>query len=718
MKKKKKSLQKKIAIVAVQLTLSSLLVVSLVAFFMFLRMRSDFIESSETAGGKASVISAVTMEEQIEQSLQLAADGQAKIADHALQEFQNSVKIMADTVTRMYDNPDSYGVRQVPLPDASMDGKLSPQLLFSEKTDQNDPAIQKELGLLANGQDTLLSINESDPNMVSNYIASESGIMIQADYISAKKFDENGNILPYEAADRPWYKGAKETGKPFFTSLSRDAHTSGVGIMCGVPFYKGDEFMGVAGAGMYLDDLEKAVVETKVGENGYACLIDGEGQVIFSSGGGKIFSSEPEQLKDLRKSNQTALADLITKAVDGERGIDLLDLDGVSSYVAYAPLETVGWSFLTIISSEEVNQPTEELVSMLKESTEETVTASYNQIRFMIIMFIVIIFLLSVVALILSRRASRMLVRQVSLLTTKVSEIKGDNLDFVWEEDTGDEIQVLAESFGSLTERMKQYIRDITEITKEKERIGAELNVATRIQASMLPADFNEFDGLGHFTLFASMDPAKEVGGDFYDFFLVDGEHIALVMADVSGKGVPAALFMVRAMTAIRTRALMGGGPSDILSDVNDQLCVGNEEELFVTVWLAILNFKTGEGLAANAGHEHPALCHEGGAYELVKYRHGAAVATMEGLPFREHEFRLEPGDTVFVYTDGVTEATDANNELFGEERLVTALNTEPGASPEKLLPIVRAGIDTFVGEAPQFDDITMMAFHYFGKRD
>ncbi len=282
---------------------------------------------------------------------------------------------------------------------------------------------------------------------------------------------------------------------------------------------------------------------------------------------------------------------------------------------------------------------------------------------------------------------------------------------------TGDEIEDLSLAMQQMERDMNTYIRNLTAVTAEKERIGAELNVATQIQADMLPRIFPPFPERTEFDIYATMDPAKEVGGDFYDFFLIDDDHLALVMADVSGKGVPAALFMVIAKTLIKNRALMGGSPGEILAYVNDQLCEGNDAGLFVTVWLAILEISTGKGMAANAGHEHPALRRGDGTYELVKYRHSPAVATLEGIRFREHEFQLEPGDSLFVYTDGVAEATDANNELFGEERTLAALNRDPAASPKDLLANVKEGIDTFVGDAMQFDDITMLGLHYFGPK-
>ncbi len=250
---------------------------------------------------------------------------------------------------------------------------------------------------------------------------------------------------------------------------------------------------------------------------------------------------------------------------------------------------------------------------------------------------------------------------------------------------------------------------------KEAARLGTELSMATDIQASQLPRLFPAFPNRPEFDVFASMNPAKEVGGDFYDFFMVDNDHICLVMADVSGKGIPAALFMMISRVLIKSRIQNGETPGQALANVNDQLCESNEAQLFVTVWLAVVEISTGKGIAANAGHEHPALRRAGGQYELVVYRHSPAVATIEGIRFREHEFELHPGDSLFVYTDGVTEATSREQELFGNDRMLSALNRDPDAHPEKVLANVTDGINTFVAGAEQFDDITMLCLKYNG---
>ena len=279
-----------------------------------------------------------------------------------------------------------------------------------------------------------------------------------------------------------------------------------------------------------------------------------------------------------------------------------------------------------------------------------------------------------------------------------------------------DELGKLYTGFADMIGELENYMKDLQTVTAEKEKIHAELSVATQIQADMLPRIFPSFPDRDEFSLHASMDPAKEVGGDFYDFFLVDRDHLAMVIADVSGKGVPAALFMVIAKTLIKSRLMMGDSPSEALANVNDQLCEGNDAELFVTVWIGLIDLRTGHVTEVNAGHEHPAIMRAGGKYELHVTKHSPAVATLEGLSFRQTEFDMAPGDRLFVYTDGVPEATNAQEMLYGTDRMLEALNSVPDATTEELLNTVKQSTEEFVGEAPQFDDLTMLGFYYFGE--
>lgn len=279
-----------------------------------------------------------------------------------------------------------------------------------------------------------------------------------------------------------------------------------------------------------------------------------------------------------------------------------------------------------------------------------------------------------------------------------------------------EEISNLSFSIDTMEKDMVNYIHNLTEVTAENERISTELSLATRIQADMLPNTYPAFPERGEFEIFATMNPAKEVGGDFYDFFLTDNDHLCMIIADVSGKGIPAALFMMASKIILADNAMMGKSPAEILNDTNVAICDNNREEMFVTAWLGILELSTGKLTAANAGHEYPVLKRAAGCFELLKDRHGFVIGGMDGVRYEEYELQLEPGDKLFLYTDGVPEATDSHGEMFGIERMLAVLNHQPEASPDQLLQGVRGAVDAFVKDAEQFDDLTMLGMEYKGN--
>ena len=335
-------------------------------------------------------------------------------------------------------------------------------------------------------------------------------------------------------------------------------------------------------------------------------------------------------------------------------------------------------------------------------------------------LIVVTVSLITVAALsVFYRRVDKNFIRPIKELEKSSGEMVGNierNEAIEIDVHTGDELEDLADSIMKMDGDLRTYIKEISEITAEKERLGAELDVATAIQTSVLPRVFPPFPDKNEFDLYATMVPALNVGGDFYDFFLVDDDHIALVMADVSGKGIPASLFMMVSKIYIKNAVQQGLSPAEALMKVNEQLLDGNDSGYFVTVWLAVIDIRTGDGVVSNCGHEHPVLKHGNGDFEMIKYPHSPAVSTIEGMVFKEHSFKLEAGDVVFVYTDGVTEATNSDNVLFGEDRLLASLNKDKEANPQEILANVKEDIDAFVGDAPQFDDITMLAFKYNGK--
>ena len=328
-----------------------------------------------------------------------------------------------------------------------------------------------------------------------------------------------------------------------------------------------------------------------------------------------------------------------------------------------------------------------------------------------------------VVGFFMTRHLKKTLVKPINDIADAAQEYVRDRREGRGESDhfsvlnirTGDEVENLSLVMADMERDLAEYEDNLTRITAEKERISTELSLATRIQADMLPNIYPAFPDRQEFDIYASMNPAREVGGDFYDYFLIDDDHLCLVMADVSGKGVPAALFMMASRIILANNAKMGKSPSVILKDTNEAICSNNREEMFVTVWLGILEISTGTLTAANAGHEYPVMMQAGGSFKLVKDRHGFVIGGMDGMVYREYTLKMQPGSRLFLYTDGVPEAADADDAMFGTERMLAALNSVPDGSPREILGAVGEAVDAFVKDAEQFDDLTMLCVEYRG---
>ena len=318
------------------------------------------------------------------------------------------------------------------------------------------------------------------------------------------------------------------------------------------------------------------------------------------------------------------------------------------------------------------------------------------------------ILLFTVIYILISMLVQSIVVGNLHLVNESLNRITEGNLDEEVSVYSSSEFASLSDDINHTVTALKRYIE------MAEHRIEQELEYARSIQESALPHTF-KFPR-DDFEIYATMDPAKEVGGDFYDFFFIDTDKICLVIADVSGKGIPAALFMMRSKTALRSFAEQGMRPGEIFTKANETLCEGNDTDMFVTVWMGILDLCSGHMICANAGHEYPALMRNGGEYELYKQKHSVALGAMEGAPFKEYELDLNPGDSLFVYTDGIPEAINEESVQYGTDRLLKLMNANKDSSEEELLKFVRQDVWTFSGTADQFDDVTMLGFKYIGK--
>ena len=679
------------------------------------RSLSEIVQkASELQQESITAVSEETMNAVLNSSMTRSTALQAYIADDLFGEVRSDVMTLQAFAAELFAHADSFGAHPVATPDQVTDGVAAAYLVHERDV---DPAQSDTLGLVANMSEIMLAMFQNSDKLSSVFVGTADGNMVLVNDRSGTYLSEDGSVLTLEIRQRPWYVQAAEAGELIYTGVEIDAYTDQTMLECAAPVYHNGELVAVVAADIYLTSI-RDYVERSTSNGGFLCVVNNHGQVLFSPEQEGTFRVQHSgSAIDLRESGNGELARFVTEALGGYTGLAQVSVDGKDYYMAGAPMTTVGWAVLSVVDKEVTQQPTTALLGRYDQINDEALAlyqqAAGHSAQTTAIMTAAVVLLALVGALVLAGRT----VKPLELMTKRINALRDG--DTVFEMDkayrTNDEIEILAESFAMLSKRTRDYIQKITVITAEKERIGTELALATRIQADMLPNIFPAFPERPDFDIYASMTPAKEVGGDFYDFFLIDDNHLGLVMADVSGKGVPAALFMMISKILVQNYAMTGRSPAEVLRAVNDQICSNNREEMFVTVWFGILDTRTGKITAANAGHEYPALMPAGGQFELVKDKHGFVIGGMEGVRYREYELQMTPGAKLFLYTDGVPEATDANSELFGTERMLAALNAAP-AAPDGILKQVRAAVDGFVKDAEQFDDLTMLCLEYKGN--
>ena len=672
-------------------------------------------EVSVEQQGAITEVSEATMKAVLNTSMARSTALQAYIADDLFSDVRSDVLTLQAFAEELFAHADSLEDHPVNPPSASNDGVVTAQLIHEDGV---DPASSDTLGLVANMSEIMTAMFEASDKLSSVFVGTADGCMVLVNDRSSTFVGADGAPLTLDIRHRPWYVQAEQAGELIFTGVELDAYTNTPMLECAAPVYHNGELAAVVSADIYLTAIND-YVESTASEGSFVCVVNENGQILFSPERQGIFAPVVSaEAQDLRLLDNDALADFIDRALRENTGLQQIAAGGVDYYMTGAPLPTVGWAAISVVEKTVTDQPTAAMLASYDEINANalgTYEAGARRSAKTILLLTVVIFLLAIIgALVVGGR----IVKPLERLTKRInSQLKG-GAAFVMEDAyrTGDEIEILAEAYADVTKRTQNYIQEIITITAEKKRIGTELALATRIQADMLPNIYPAFPDRPEFDIYATMDPAKEVGGDFYDFFLIDDDHLGLVMADVSGKGVPAALFMMISKILVQNNAMTGRSPAEVLKAVNDQICSNNREEMFVTVWFGVLDIQTGKITAANAGHEYPAMMLTDGKFELVKDKHGFVIGGMEGMRYKEYELQLSPGSRLFLYTDGVPEATDANGEMFGTDRMLAALNIAPDADPKTILKNVREAVDSFVKEAEQFDDLTMLCVEYKGK--
>ena len=508
--------------------------------------------------------------------------------------------------------------------------------------------------------------------------------------IALSRLEKSYQFVPYLYWD--WYQIPRELGKlewsePYFDEGAGNILMS----TCSVPFYEeinGDkQLKGIVSADISLDALTEYISSVKILKTGYAALLSRNGMILAHPMKGSIMN---ETFFSIAEARQDAyLRELGKKMIRGESGfVHYTSLVGVRSWMYYAPIASAGWTLAVVF-------PEAELLENVGKLSMAMAAMGFTGILLLTLAVIYI---------------AKTIIKPLQLLTVATDEIASGNFDVDLPiVHSNDEVGVLTHDFQVMQESLKEYIKNLTETTAAKERIQSELKVATNIQASLLPRIFPPFPDHPEFDIYASMVPAKEVGGDFYDFFFIDEKNLCFLIADVSDKGVPAALFMMVAKTLLKTEGQRLGEPDKMLSSVNKILATDNDTCMFTTVFCAILDITTGDVRFANAGHNPPLIIDSQGVRYLTP-KSGLMLGAMTETVFVTERLTLEQEGTLFLYTDGVTEAKNPEGALYGEARLLKALQTAQQADLTNLIHYISSEVAHHASGAPQSDDITMLA--------
>ncbi len=706
------SIRYKITAMALGVSVLAVVLCGAVAVFGMRNMIREAATASQSLGETAAYDSRTALVGQAQDGLREQVKQKAELTEERLLNIAGQVETTAGYMSGVYQNPERYLPRPVEKPAMKNAGKWALQYSLVEDVDYE--AVQEEIDLAGNLYHIVAPLCEGNDTVSSIYFSSANGFMISYDKNSDNMFEGKTAGQPaelfvdhYDPRDRDWYQEAVETGKSVFTETYLDTFGRLL-ISCAAPVYgRGTKPVGVLAMDILIEDINHSVVSARVGNRGYVFLMNHDGYVV-SAPDLAVVDGTYESVNLMEQEEMKTLAE---RMASGQSGLISFVKDGEDVFAAFEPIAPTGWSMAMVLPQEEVIAPAVVSYENILENTSRANAQMEGIVHSAMVGVLALSALILLGVLFFTEVRSRKITEPITRLTKEVAVIGQGNLDHTVEMHTGDELETLGNAFNQMTKSLGEYMENLAEVTADRERIATELNVASTIQSSMLPCIFPAFPDQKDFDIYADMHPAKAVGGDFYDFFKTDENHLWVVIADVSGKGVPAALFMVIAKTMLKNYAGFGASPAEVLAIVNDRLCENNEADMFVTVFIGVFEISSGIFTFSNAGHNYPLLYRKGGAFDWLKSSPDFVIAGMEGMKFRDNRVAIKPGDRLFLYTDGVTEALNRKEELYGDDRLIETLNRPETRemSIDELVTYMKADLASYADGAEQADDITML---------
>lgn len=569
------------------------------------------------------------------------------------------------------------------------------EYIISHAATLSQAEVEETLRLLSAATPMFDHILAIEPNISLAYVVLENGMVIS----STDTFYEA--VEKADMRTRDWYKDAVKAGTAHWSELYNGTDSRSY-ITCATPVYATDHsLVGVLAFDLRVSEISEKVLSIQNSAYEDAFIMNRNGTVLLSSIG-------------VEQTSQQLYFDRFLQSVDLNASTSGCYADD-SAIIGYDSIDSTGWLMVTVLDYDLMMAPVHsvaESVSAAGAKMQASISADTQKV---LVVFLIITLLLLALVFLTATQLSKSITKPIAKLIGGARKIGQGDLNYTFDNPGTDEMGMLAATFNGMTVRLKEYMNEVARSAAEKQRLESELDLARSIQLGMLPKKIDcpgyEFAGM--------MLPAKEVGGDFYDFFRVGDDKLCFVIADVSGKGVGAALFMTVAKMVIKTAAQTKNVRVDqLLGTANDLLCQENPAELFVTAYVGIVDLTTGEISYSCAGHNPPILIRRDGTVAFVPVAPKLPLAGMEHMQYQSRQIRLNKGEALFLYTDGVTEATDQQENMYGNDRLLRTVKNLQTASVENIVRFVKTDIDAFVAGAPQFDDITLLVIRRTADRE
>ena len=703
-------------------------------FLIIFKIKNYSLKEISGLSSEVFEIGGSSLKEQAKSSLKDISYSLSKNVQNSLNNISDKVLISCESIEKIIQNRDDFKGFIPPLPENTMiseNGKGSSKAyVIDSNSDSSNPSVYfikeisnssivseniipknlyNQLLLISNCEYIFEPIFNNNDCISSIYVGTESGIYY--------KYSNDNSNERYDPRTRSWYtdavKAAEKSDIPVWQNVYISKSTGKFCITCSKAFKnKSGKILGVCAVDMYIDDISDLILKYKIGKNGYNFIIDKNGNIVMHPEYASIFQDESSF-----ESFNLSESGLVNEILDKKSDVISAKIDDKNYYISFSPMEINDWTWVSTLPEEELMEPIYKIENLIDASLEKSEKSLEKDFNFVIIVFLIVFLVSFVIICFVCTKLSKNISLPITRLCEATKSIGRGNFDLSVDKNSDDEIGKLAKSFNLMARNLKRYMKNLKKTTAEKEKVHSELMIANKIQKSMLPCIFPAFPERKDFDIYAVMDPAREVGGDFYDFFLIDDSKLALVIADVSDKGVSAALFMVVAKILIKNQLQNGDSPGEVLKIVNNRLCENNEVGMFVTCFLGIFDIKSGEFTYANAGHNPPFLYRKSEKNCIaITSPHGLVLGGTPNITYLQSKTYLYPGDFLFLYTDGVTDAANKRGRLFSQHKLEEIVNScgKKNVAIQDLIFDIKSEINKFVGNAAVSDDITMLALKNF----